>query len=63
VVVRGGIRAPIFELKFEEAEILKYASNAYHAAKVVFAMKLGLSARIYLLTVSESWKFSLKIPS
>ena len=36
-----GIRAPIFELKFEEAEMLKYASNAYHAAKVVFANEVG----------------------
>ena len=44
-----GIRAPIFELKFEEAEILKYASNAYHAAKVVFANEVGgyLQGSIY----------------
>src|SRR5438445_11689855 len=35
------IDAPIFELKFEEAEMLKYASNAFHAAKVVFANEVG----------------------
>jgi GDP-mannose 6-dehydrogenase len=36
-----GISAPIFELKYEEAEMLKYASNAFHAAKVVFANEIG----------------------
>lgn len=36
-----GISAPIFEMKYEEAEMLKYASNAFHAAKVVFANEIG----------------------
>jgi GDP-mannose 6-dehydrogenase len=35
------LEAPIFELQFEEAEMLKYASNAFHAAKVVFANEIG----------------------
>jgi GDP-mannose 6-dehydrogenase len=35
------IDAPIVELKMGEAEILKYASNAFHALKVVFANEIG----------------------
>jgi nucleotide sugar dehydrogenase len=35
------LNSPIFELKYEEAEMLKYASNAFHAAKVVFANEVG----------------------
>jgi GDP-mannose 6-dehydrogenase len=39
------LNAPIFELKYEEAEMLKYASNAFHAAKVVFANEVGAICR------------------
>jgi len=35
------IKAPIIDLSATEAEMLKYASNAFHALKVVFANEIG----------------------
>ena len=35
------LEAPIVELEVKEAEILKYASNAFHALKVSFANEIG----------------------
>jgi GDP-mannose 6-dehydrogenase len=37
----AGISAPFFSVKIREAEILKYACNAFHAVKVTFANELG----------------------
>jgi GDP-mannose 6-dehydrogenase len=36
-----GIEAPFFAVKVREAEILKYACNAFHAVKVTFANEIG----------------------
>jgi len=35
------LEAPIIELELQEAEILKYACNAFHALKVSFANEIG----------------------
>lgn len=43
-VVRGlyaSLDAPVFEVPFRVAEMVKYASNAYHALKVTFANEIG----------------------
>ncbi len=36
-----GIEAPFYAVKVREAEILKYACNAFHAVKVTFANEIG----------------------
>jgi GDP-mannose 6-dehydrogenase len=35
------LQAPVFRLRPDEASMVKYASNAYHALKVAFANELG----------------------
>jgi GDP-mannose 6-dehydrogenase len=37
----SGVTAPVFTMKPEEAVMVKYASNAYHALKVVFGNEIG----------------------
>jgi GDP-mannose 6-dehydrogenase len=35
------LNAPVHRLRFDEASMVKYASNAYHAVKVAFANEIG----------------------
>ena len=37
----AGVNAPFHAVKIREAEILKYACNAFHAVKVTFANEIG----------------------
>jgi len=37
----AGVDAPVLTTSFPVAELLKYASNAYHALKIVFANEIG----------------------
>ncbi len=39
------MRAPLFTTSLETAEMLKYASNAFHAVKVAFANEIGAIAK------------------
>jgi GDP-mannose 6-dehydrogenase len=39
------VRAPVYRLKPDEASMLKYASNAFHALKVAFANEVGAVSR------------------
>ena len=36
-----GVHAPVIRTEIETAEVVKYASNAYHALKIAFANELG----------------------
>ncbi len=38
----GGIQAPVEEVDFRTAEMLKYVNNTFHAVKVTFANEIGL---------------------
>ncbi len=39
--------APLYQVKVAEAEMLKYASNAFHATKVTFANEIGRVAKTF----------------
>jgi GDP-mannose 6-dehydrogenase len=39
------IQAPLFLTRIEEAEMVKYADNAFHAMKIVFANEMGAIAK------------------
>jgi GDP-mannose 6-dehydrogenase len=39
--VYGGLKAPVEFTSLKEAEMIKYACNAFHATKVVFANEIG----------------------
>jgi GDP-mannose 6-dehydrogenase len=41
------IEAPLYEVKLGEAEMVKYASNAFHALKVAFANEVGNICQTY----------------
>jgi len=41
----GFLDAPYFEVAIEEAEMVKYADNAWHAVKVTFANEIGIIAK------------------
>jgi len=43
--IYGTISAPLFLVDVMEAEFAKYASNAFHAAKITFANEIGRLAR------------------
>jgi GDP-mannose 6-dehydrogenase len=43
--VYEGISAPVYALPTKEAAMVKYASNAFHAAKVAFANEVGALCR------------------
>lgn len=43
----AGLEAPIFRVPLGVAEVVKYASNAFHALKVVFANEIGNLCQAY----------------
>lgn len=40
-VLNSGIDAPVFNVRFREAEITKFVDNSWHAVKVAFANEIG----------------------
>ncbi len=55
-----GTNASILEVKMEEAEILKYASNTFHALKVVFANEIGAICKDLNIDGQEVMKVFVK---
>jgi GDP-mannose 6-dehydrogenase len=43
----GSVEAPVLRTTIETAEMVKYASNAFHATKVTFANEIGAVAKIH----------------
>jgi GDP-mannose 6-dehydrogenase len=43
--IYDGVEAPVFLTRIEEAEMVKYADNVFHAIKVVFGNEVGAIAR------------------
>jgi GDP-mannose 6-dehydrogenase len=43
----GSVEAPILRTAIEMAEMVKYASNAFHATKVTFANEIGAVAKVH----------------
>ena len=41
----AGIDAPVLQVPLATASVIKYASNAFHALKIVFANELGVLCR------------------
>lgn len=62
----AGIQAPFHAVKVREAEILKYACNAFHAVKVTFAneigaisKKLGIDSHVVMNIFVEDTKLNI----
>jgi len=59
-----GIEAPIFNVKFREAEITKFVDNSWHAVKVAFANEIGRvcqSLEISAATIHEIFVSDTKL--
>jgi GDP-mannose 6-dehydrogenase len=62
----GGIKAPFHLVEVKEAELLKYACNAFHAVKVTFAneigaisKQLGIDSHVVMQIFSEDVKLNI----
>jgi GDP-mannose 6-dehydrogenase len=58
-----GVKAPVHVVPVPDAEMLKYASNAFHALKVTFANEVGSLSKRQAPTATTSCASSRKIPS
>lgn len=60
--INGGVRAPIFYVKYRESEITKFVDNSFHAVKIAFANEVGRvcaqlgisSAEVHRIFVSDT---------
>ena len=60
VALWGAVRAPLFLTSLEAAELLKYASNAFHALKVSFANEIGSLAKAMGINGHELMKIFVR---